>query len=320
MDNIVSSVAPVYYVSKIFGMTIYKISSTGDNLKFVLCKKSMAYGCSVVSTTILLFIYLFYYIQYTPNTELILKMVFILQVKLSNVYLLSVIGTILFYSNSYIKCLNDFLDIDKKLRTLAIFINYKSVFKNLINLIFLELLFMVMALVIFYMYAEGLNMNLYLLSCFSYMCIRTTAVLQFQFIIMVIQEAYKALQENLAEFLAHYNTSNILVHKEITTTLCKTGHLYKKLGSILRVVNNIYGVQLLMYTAHAFLDILTHTYNIFLILLSRPTAGEQNDVRYKQLLMSTLWVAYFTTGLILLIHFCAKLTNDVSILFPIHLS
>lgn len=292
MNDIIQTLKPVYYVSKIFGQANYKVKYSYGQKMIHPCKKTIAYSIilfvllSVTSTQAIL-------VTYKSEKQKLLFMMFVL---------LNIILTCLTLTNNFI-CNKKIIDIlkrllmlDMKLKTNGINIQYENDRRSIMKILILHVV------LIFLYYFLGFfrtGVKITTMFLFKYFCFLIRKSIQ---IVMLLQvEAFMILLKTRVDALTCKLLEKISAELSI---LFQTAYFHQEMNAIARNINDFY----------------SRTMAVSTVLIFMVTIMLSFDFIQHNIFFSDLIIAGYNTGVHIIyfyvfIYYCAVITDSVSIYF-----
>lgn len=306
MDDLFISVKLLYYLSRLFGLSCYVPSKVNGERVFKKNLFSVQYGCVFITCHGLCSIILYNYFYKYRNFEIILRIVFRLQVNGLIFYFFTLLHMHIYKSSEFVIILNQLFTCDEQLKLLGISVDYKYVYKYTIKIIILEFIFY--SLIFIFVKLE-LNQLFYIIIHFVEIWVRLIFLLYFEIFIIFLQQRYLALNKNLHRYIYYitHESSREHSYSHLSQLCTKTAKIHRNLHKIFQNVNDVFSFNLLVYFSLIFTIQLTHIYSIASKIINFEIVTD-----FDQLISSLYWITYYMVQAYIVIFLCSRLAKDVS--------
>lgn len=266
MDNLWTSLYPVYILSKIFGQVNFNIISSGKD-KILVDNKYLKLYCLVFHSVLTIFsLILFNYREKFFHDEFNKQLIRFLYMNTSICLTLSSAILHLVTVKTHIQGLNTLMKIDEEMKKMGIFIDHKRLRNYILKLIIFQYIIMIfyhiMNYDLFIHYDYNNSVFMHYVTIMLRKNARLINTIQVTSMYILIKERYKLLRINLSQ-VAQSKYSNLL-----GMVLMKTAQLHHGLCSITRTLNYIYGVSSLMSISLTSVNLIMDLYEISTMYLS----------------------------------------------------
>lgn len=289
--DVFTSTRPIYTISKLFGQATYDIQGHGHHKSVTKNTNLKIYAAIVLIATISSSYALFKNVDRQKNDQQkIVLTIFLL------FYILLIFSTIIRHiiqDEKIIDSLVKLQEIDVKLKSLNLKIDYTKEKIDIFILIFLQYLIFIMYYTLAFFYQKDRIRTI-----LDYVClilrknVRNLVLIQVEIWMSIIKKRFMIIYDNLK-----YNKNQIL-----TKTIRCTAILHRELCQVTNNINSFYSVSLLISAFLLIVSLLTNIYKLFL---------EELTVEFVSL------VVHYTFDnaviFMIVVIFYNKITNTVSI-------
>lgn len=301
MEDLFTSLRPVYYFSKASGIFLYKPVGTAGNRSFVVHKSALIY-CLVA---ILMCLPLVAESFVKDAQEMVLVVISSLQALTNATLVVTNIVCNIYYTRTQVTLLNALVDFDRRANRFGIFINYKQSFRRILFRIAVEVFMVTLFLFIY----RGKEWPLYikilwLVPYFTNKLVKMSVIIHFEAWIILFNERFTALYQNLLEVISNVNLA-LCAKEYLNHIVVETSDMHLTLSTIAGKVNRIYSIQLLMFVTLNFVLLLVIAYvlccEIFL-----------HNMTNSEFVTSVFWLFYNAMNMAITCVLCATLIKNVS--------
>lgn len=307
VENIFTSILPLYYFAKLLGMASYKPIEFNNRIYFKKDRSNLFYGYFMQTILQLITIYVFICIVRSNLMEPIMKIIFLLQANCLLLFSLAIFGSYVCFNGKFICILNKLVEIDSILEQMSIIPDYKIVSNYFLGIILIEIIWYVIYIGISF-YTNTQNFP-YFIAHLIFIWFSLIIFLYLTGFTVIHELRLLALNTNLYDVFNNNKNNMVNPKTDIANAIRDTSNLYKRLIFNAKTVNDIFSIQILVYVVLIFLIEVSHLYKICSSIIQHDT----NETNFKIYTTSIYWSLYFGYKLLLLTHLCGQLSQSVSI-------
>lgn len=256
MEDLFTSLRPVYYFAKASGIFLYKPVGTAGNRSFVVHKSVLIY--CLVAILMCLSLVTDSFVKH--SREMVLVVISSLQALTNTTLIVTNIVCNIYYTRTQVTLLNALVDFDRRANRFGIFINYKQSFRRILFRIVVELFMFTLFLCVYKSNEMPFYVKiLWLVPYFTNKLVKMSVIIHFEAWIILFNERFIALYQNLLDVISNVNLA--LCGKEyLNHIVVETSDMHLTLSTIAGKVNRIYSIQLLMFVTLNFVLLLVMAY------------------------------------------------------------
>ncbi|KAJ9593562.1 hypothetical protein L9F63_014902, partial [Diploptera punctata] len=312
INNFLSSIIPLYYLSKLLGLTPFYLY--GNDTNSSKCK--ILYSLIIISCVVGLCIHqIYYYSKYIYINET------------DNFMMSDICSKLLLYGMPFVSIAVSILKRKQMYRILKGINFVKEHFDNKINIniiSFWVLIFQIMLAICFLLglyemvyLTWGLNpfFNFYYESFVHVISL----IVDFQYInsMIYVKHLFKSLNKQLHLFcyLNVDNNESVFIKKLTYLNARKLLIVYKDLEEITKLINSYFAYQLVLETVSLFIQLVSTLYNTINII-SSIKSDTKWQVQFWLILCLILWITFYLTNLLTICvsgHLCKREAHAIFI-------
>lgn len=293
MEDIWIPLSPVYQISRVFGHATYNTRGDIKNRKLYSSN-----ALKVYSFVILIFFGISTYLLQILYTETKIQKVLTVHIFISinNILNISASFQNILREKNIILCIQKLIFIDKNIKALGLFPDYRK--ERLLVVLLIALQY---SLIVLYYIAVWL-VNPFYESIFTYFflflkkSISVIVLLQVEIWMMLIRNRLNLLKNNLV-----YSARNICSPTILRKVFSKTARLHEELCCVIRILNKFYSKSMLIST------IMTVSYTIMIgYEITLNVANTRKIASYSTSIATH--ILFF----VIAVYYCSQVTNAVS--------
>lgn len=323
-QDLVTSMSPMYYLSKIIGLVTCDPSGDVGSRSFVKGRYYLLYNVSYLFIHVVMIAGSFYfrlltYKEYKYDTKIVLFGIY-------TSLFISIVVLVChqIFRNSFHKTLNDLIELDKQFSAFGLRTDHNSVFKGCLSLILFLL-----ATAIWFSVITSMNTKLYAfyysLLFFVQYLITMTMKTQFCAYNVIVKYRFKTLDEKLKEVIdstrdvieggnkvilvgSANNKQNVSTQSVYSPSykILTLSEFHSKLYNISKRINLFYSVQILLIIGKYFVEV---TATLYYNLQKFYRTTEIYDLSTFLLL---IWAVMNAIDLLMLVYVCDSMCSAVS--------
>lgn len=309
MEDLFTSLAPTYILSKIVGTVPYKPVGIKGERTFDISNITSFYGTIIVLCHVVLSIWL--YIDYCYNSIVqlnISQMMFLLQSVADVTLIITILYSNYNYRHYQVTLGKKLALLDKDLKQIGVFSNYRTMSKYSSLRILVEIILAIIYVQLIFFTINSrtkIQLYIYVLNYILDILIKFSVFLQLENWILMLCERFDTIHDHFINSHKDMSLSAKIDRSSFICAIGKTASIHKKLCAYVKEINDMYSFQLLVTVALAFALLLTHAFNICRYIITTNLDDQES------LLYSIYSVVYNSIKMLIICSLCSRLGYKV---------